>query len=489
MLVRLTKRSRVNRALAFRARIVLACAEASDTVVVRRLRTTKTTVAKWRNQFVAHRLAGLYDEPRVGAPRTITDEAVEAIIVKTLETTPSGETHWSTRSMAKAVGISHTMVGRIWRTFRLQPHRTESFKLSPDPQLVDKIRDVVGLYIAPPANAVVFAVDEKSQIQALQRAQPILPMDFGQPERRTHNYVRHGTLDLFAALNVATGEVIARGKPQHRAQDFVAFLREIESTVEPALDIHVVFDNLSAHRAPPVQRWLLRHPRVLFHFTPTYASWLNLVERFFGLLTEKALKRGSHTSIVQLRAAVLAYVGAHNDRGTPFRWVKTADEILDSMRRSAFAFSRCTVNDSTYPRNHRSRGHRIHLEQRGYAPATINLRLAAVRRIAYEAADAGLLSPELAAGIRRVKSVRQIGVRLGNWLMPEQGRRLLDATMPASPRELRDRAMIAMLIGCGLRRAELLALRLESIQQREEHWVIADLVGKAGHVRTVPIPT
>jgi transposase/transposase-like protein len=332
-LVRLTKRSRVNRALAFRARIVLACAEASDTVVVRRLRTTKTTVAKWRSQFVARRLAGLYDEPRVGAPRTITDEAVEALIVKTLETTPPGETHWSTRSMAKAVGISHTMVGRIWRTFRLQPHRTESFKLSPDPQLVDKIRDVVGLYIAPPANAVVFSVDEKSQIQALQRAQPILPMDFGQPERRTHNYVRHGTLDLFAALNVATGEVIARCKPQHRAQDFVAFLREIDGSVEPGLDVHVVLDNLSAHRAPPVQRWLLRHPRVRFHFTPTYASWLNQVERFFGLLTEKALKRGSHTSIAQLRAAILSYVDAHNDRGTPFRWVKTADEILDSLRR------------------------------------------------------------------------------------------------------------------------------------------------------------
>ena len=332
-MVRLTKRSRVNRALAFRARIVLACADASDTVVVRRLRTTKTTVAKWRSQFVARRLAGLYDEPRVGAPRTITDEAVEALIVKTLETMPPGETHWSTRSMAKAAGISHTMVGRIWRTFRLQPHRTESFKLSPDPQLVDKIRDVVGLYIAPPANAIVFSVDEKSQIQALQRAQPILPMDFGQPERRTHNYVRHGTLDLFAALNVATGEVIARCKPQHRAQDFVAFLREIEGSVEPGLDIHVVLDNLSAHRAPPVQRWLLRHPRVRFHFTPTYASWLNQVERFFGLLTEKALKRGSHTSIAQLRAAILAYVDAHNDRGTPFKWVKTAEEILDSMRR------------------------------------------------------------------------------------------------------------------------------------------------------------
>jgi transposase len=332
-LVRLTKRTRVNRAMAFRARIVLACIDASDTAVARRMRTTKTTIAKWRSQFVARRLDGLYDEPRVGAPRTITDEHVEAIIVKTLETTPPGETHWSTRSMAKATGVSHTMIGRIWRTFGLQPHRTESFKISPDPQLVEKIRDVVGLYMAPPANAVVFAVDEKAQIQALQRAQPILPMEFGQPERRTHNYVRHGTVDLFAALNVATGEVIARCKPQHRAQDFVVFLRDIESSVEPGLDIHVILDNLSAHRAPPVQRWLVRHPRVQFHFTPTYASWLNLVERFFGLLTEKALKRGSHTSIAQLRAAILAYVDAHNERSTPFKWVKTADEILDSMRR------------------------------------------------------------------------------------------------------------------------------------------------------------
>jgi transposase len=332
-LMRLTKRARVNRARAFRSRIVLACADASDSAVARRLRTTKTTVAKWRSQFVARRLAGLYDEPRVGAPRTITDEAVEAIIVKTLETTPPGETHWSTRSMAKAAGMSHTMVGRIWRTFRLQPHRTESFKLSPDPQLVDKIREVVGLYMTPPANAVVFSVDEQSQIQALQRAQPILPMDLGQPERRTHNDLRHGTLDLFAALNIATGEVLTRWTAQHRAQDFVAFLRDIDASVEPALDIHVVLDNLSAHKAPAVQRWLLRHARVHFHFTPTYASWLNLVERFFGLLTEQALKRGSHTSISQLRVAILAYVDAHNDRGTPFKWVKTADEILDSMRR------------------------------------------------------------------------------------------------------------------------------------------------------------
>jgi transposase/transposase-like protein len=332
-LVRLTQRARVNRAVAFRARIVLACADSPDTAVARRLRTTKTTVAKWRQQFVAHRLEGLYDEPRVGAPRTISDAAVEAVIVKTLETSPAGETHWSTRTMAKAAGISHSTVGRIWRTFHLQPHRTESFKLSPDPQLVAKIRDVVGLYITPPANAVVFSVDEKSQIQALQRAQPILPMDFGQPERRTHNYLRHGTLDLFAALNVATGEVLARCCGQHRAQDFVAFLREIDASVAPPLDIHVVLDNLSAHRAPPVQRWLLRHPRVRFHFTPTYASWLNLVERFFGLLTAKALKRGSHTSIPQLRDAILCYIDVHNERSTPFTWIKTADEILDKMRR------------------------------------------------------------------------------------------------------------------------------------------------------------
>jgi transposase len=333
-LVRLTKRARVNRSLAFRARLVLACAtDVTDTVVARRYRTTNATVGKWRTRFIASRLEGLYDEPRVGAPRTISDEEVEAVIVKTLETTPTGETHWSTRTMAAKAGMSHAMIGRIWRTFGLQPHVVRSFKISSDPQLVDKVRDVVGLYMHPPNNAVVFAVDEKSQIQALQRAQPILPMDLGQPERQTHNYLRHGTLDLFAALNVATGQVLARCRPQHRAQDFVAFLREIEASVEPALEVHVVLDNLSAHRAPPVHRWLLRHPRVHFHFTPTYASWLNLVERFFGLLTEKALKRGSHTSIPQLRNAILAYVDAHNEKDKPFTWTKTADEILDKMRR------------------------------------------------------------------------------------------------------------------------------------------------------------
>ena len=333
-LTRLTKRARVNRALAFRARLVLACADGTAaSAVARRVRTTNATVGKWRRRFIDRRLDGLYDEPRVGTPRTISDEDVEAVIVKTLETTPPGETHWSTRTMAANAGMSHTTIGRIWRTFGLKPHVTESFKMSPDPQLIEKIRDVVGLYMHPPTNAVVFSFDEKSQIQALERAQPILPMDIGQPERRTHNYLRNGTLDLFAALNVATGEILARCKPQHRAQDFVAFLREIEASVEPALEVHVVLDNLSAHRAPVVHRWLLRHPRFHLHFTPTYASWLNLVERFFGLLTQKALRRGSHTSVGQLRAAILAYVDAHNEKGKPFKWTKTADEILDKMRR------------------------------------------------------------------------------------------------------------------------------------------------------------
>jgi transposase len=333
-LQRLLKRTRTNRELAFRARLVLSCAdESSNTVVARRLRCTGQTVGKWRTRFINERLDGLYDEPRVGGPRRITDEEVEAVVVRTLETKPDGHTHWSTRTMAEKIGMSHTTVGRIWRTFGLKPHISQSFKLSSDPQLIEKIRDVVGLYMNPPANAVVFAVDEKSQIQALERAQPILPMDLGQPERQTHNYLRNGTLDLFAALNVATGEVVARCKPQHRAKDFVDFLRELDAHVERGLDIHVVIDNLSTHKAPAVHRFMLRHPRFQLHFTPTYASWLNLVERFFGLLTEKALKRGSFTSIPKLREAILAYVASHNARNKPFRWTKTADEILEKMRR------------------------------------------------------------------------------------------------------------------------------------------------------------
>ena len=333
-LVRLTKRMRVNRNVAFRARIVLACAETPSNVVVARLLTTSDkTVGMWRRRFVEHRLDALYDEPRPGAPRKFSDDDVEAVIVKTLESTPVACTHWSTRKMAQSAGLSASTVGRIWRAFGLTPHVTQSFKMSPDPQFVAKVRDVVGLYMNPPDNAVVFSFDEKSQVQALERAQPILPMDLGQPERRTHNYVRHGTLDLFAALNVANGEVIARCKQRHRSQDFVAFLREIDASVDAGLDVHVVLDNLSAHKSPIVKRWLLRNPRFHFHFTPTYSSWLNLVERFFGLLTEEAIKRGSHTSIPRLRAAILAYVDAHNEKRKPFKWTKTADVILDKVRR------------------------------------------------------------------------------------------------------------------------------------------------------------
>lgn len=333
-LERLARRNRTNRHHAFRAKIVLGCAEGRTNLeVARNLRTTSATVGKWRQRFVEDGVDGLFDEPRPGAPRTVTDDDVEAIIVKTLESKPKGRTHWSTRKMAEQAGVSHTTVGRIWRTFGLQPHIVESFKISDDPLFVEKVRDIVGLYINPPEHAVVFSFDEKPQIQALERAQPILPMDFGQPERQTHNYLRHGTLDLFAALDVATGQVIGRTKKQHRAEDFVAFLRVLDAEVESHLDIHIILDNLSAHKAPKVKRWLARHPRFHFHFTPTYSAWLNLVERFFGLLTQHALKRGSHTSVPALRDAIQEYIEAHNEEGKPFVWTKTADEILDTVKR------------------------------------------------------------------------------------------------------------------------------------------------------------
>jgi len=249
-----------------------------------------------------------------------------------LETTPKGRTHWSTRKMAEKAGISKSSVGRIWRAHGLKPHIVRGFKLSNDPQFIAKVRDVVGLYMNPPEHAVVFSFDEKPQVQALERAQPILPMDLGMPERQTHNYIRHGTLDLFAALNVATGEVIAKTKKQHRAKDFVSFLRVLDKTVDDDLEVHVILDNLSAHKADVVKRWLVRHPRFQLHFTPTYASWLNLVERFFALLTDEALRRGSHTSIPQLRKAIYEYVEVHNEEGKPFVWTKPADEILDKIR-------------------------------------------------------------------------------------------------------------------------------------------------------------
>jgi transposase len=333
-LEQLTRRVRTNRHLALRAKIILYCAQGlSNLAVASKVRMSNVTVGKWRTRFIEGRVAALYDEPRPGAPRTITDRDVEDVVIKTLETKPKGRTHWSTRKMAEAAGISHTSVGRIWRTFGLQPHVVQGFKISDDPLFIEKVRDIVGLYMNPPDHAIVFAFDEKPQIQALERAQPILPMDFGMPERQTGNYLRHGTLDLFAALNVATGEVFAETKKQHRAKDLVDFLRELDRHVDAQLAVHVILDNLSAHAAPAVKRWLARHPRFHFHFTPTYSSWINLVERFFGLLTEHALKRGSHTSIPALRQAIVQYVEAHNEAGKPFKWTKTADEILESVKR------------------------------------------------------------------------------------------------------------------------------------------------------------
>lgn len=335
-LERYRARARSARDLAFRAKIILRCAQGgTDKAIAAELHTTRLTVGKWRRRFIAERLDGLRDEPRPGREREIGDDQIEAIVTKTLETTPKGRTHWSTRSMAKAVGLSHSTIGRIWRAFGLQPHRTESFGLSQDPLLVEKVRDIVGLYMSPPDNAVVLCVDEKSQIQALERAQPVLPMDLGQPERRTHDYIRHGTTDLFAALDAKTGQVIGKCYAQHRTREFKLFLREIDTAVPPEFDVHVVLDNLSTHKAPEIKRWLVRHPRFHLHFTPTHASWLNLVERFFGLLTEHALRRGSHKSSRELRAAIDEYLESHNEAPKPFKWTKNADEILASIARFA----------------------------------------------------------------------------------------------------------------------------------------------------------
>ena len=335
-LERLSRRSRSAPHQAFRAKVVLQCAAGlTNSKVATTMRTTRSTVGKWRSRFVEQRMDGLYDEPRPGVTRTITDDRVEEIVTKTLESTPKGRTHWSTRSMAQHVGLSHSTIGRIWRAFGLQPHRSESFRLSQDPLLVEKVRDVVGLYMNPPDNAVVLCVDEKSQIQALERAQPVLPMTLGQPERQTHDYIRHGTTDLFAALDAATGEVLGKCYGRHRAIEFKKFLTEIEVAVPRELDIHVVLDNLATHKTPAIKRWLAKRPRFHFHFTPTHASWLNTAERFFGLLTEHALRRGSHTSVVQLRTAIQDYLDAHNDNPKPFKWTKSADQILEAIARFA----------------------------------------------------------------------------------------------------------------------------------------------------------
>ena len=332
----LAHRSRSAPQVARRARIILACAEGTfGKVVARRLHVTEGTVCLWRRRFLTNRLDGLYDEPRPGAVRTITDEQVEQVIVRTLELTPPGATHWSTRAMAKSVGLSHMAISRIWHTFGLQPHRSETFKVSNDPLLIDKIRDIVGLYLHPPTHAAVFCVDEKPQIQALDRSQPLLPMRPGQVERRTHDYKRHGTITLFAALNAKTSEVLTQFHHRHRSAQFREFLDLIDAHVPRRLDVHIIMDNYSPHKTTLIRNWFAKRPRFHVHFTPTYASWLSLVERWFAELTMKQIRRGTFRSVPQLKAAIQAFIDAHHADPKPFVWTKTADDILLSIARFA----------------------------------------------------------------------------------------------------------------------------------------------------------
>jgi transposase len=322
--------------LATRARLVLACAEGLDnTAVAAKLGISSATVGTWRRRFVERRLEGLADEPRPGAPRKITDADVERVVTATLETKPKAATHWSTRGMAEATGMSQTAVSRIWRAFGLRPHKAETFKLSTDPFFVEKVRDVVGLYMSPPERAIVLCVDEKSQVQALDRTQPLLPLRPGQAERHTHDYVRNGTTSLFAALNVATGEVIGRCHRRHRAREFLKFLDEVHARVarEPGAEVHLVLDNYATHKTPAVKRWFLRHPEYRLHFTPTSGSWLNLVERFFAEITEKRIRRGAFRSVAALEAAIREYLEHHNASPKPFVWTADADLILDRIKR------------------------------------------------------------------------------------------------------------------------------------------------------------
>jgi transposase len=329
-----TRRRTSAQALALRSRIVLLAAEGHNhREIARELGIDRNTVAKWRSRFVKHRLDGLTDEPRPGRPRMITDEQVEEVIVRTLETTPKDATHWSTRSMAAEVGLTQSAVLRIWKAFGLQPHRQETWKLSKDPLFIDKVRDVVGLYLNPPERAVVLCVDEKSQIQALDRSAPILPMLPGTPERATHDYKRSGTSSLYAALNLTTGTVIGALHSRHRAIEFKKFLATIDRDVPADLAVHLVLDNSSTHKTPAIQRWLAAHPRFVLHFTPTSSSWLNLVERWFAELTTKKLRRGAHRSVRQLNADIRAWIQTWNDHPRPYVWTKTADEILESIAR------------------------------------------------------------------------------------------------------------------------------------------------------------
>jgi transposase len=327
-------RRKTAQALALRARIVLACADGIDNkAVAAKLQVTQQTVSKWRARFVSDRLDGLFDAPRPGAPRTIDDVRVDAVIAKTLESVPAAATHWSTRTVAREMNLSQTAVTRIWRTFGLQPHRQETFKLSSDPLFVEKVRDIVGLYLDPPLKAMVLCVDEKSQIQAMDRTQPMLPLAPGIPQRRTHDYMRHGTTTLFAALDVATGEVIGEVHRRHRSSEFLRFLRTIDASVPPQLDVHLVMDNYGTHKTPSIKAWFARHPRFQVHFTPTSASWLNQVERWFATLAERYLRRSTHRSTRQLEDAIGRYLDVYNADPQPFAWSKSADDILTSLER------------------------------------------------------------------------------------------------------------------------------------------------------------
>ena len=333
-LTRWSRRPKSPMSLAQRSRIVLECARGTpNCAVAAKLDVNQATVSKWRRRFLERRLDGLVDEPRPGAPRTIGDDDVERVIVRTLEDTPTDATHWSTRDLAAKVGMSASSVGRIWQAFGLKPWLTDTFKLSEDPMFVEKVRDVVGLYMNPPEHAVVLCVDEKTSIQALDRTQPSLPMRPGQVERRTHDYVRHGVTDLFAALNLATGQVVHQTRSRHRAIEFRKFLDAIDDAVPAGLAVHVVLDNSSTHKTPEIHKWLLRHPRFTFHFTPTSSSWLNLVERWFAELTRKLLQRSAHRSVAALTADLDHWIETWNDDPKPFVWHKTADQILDGLKK------------------------------------------------------------------------------------------------------------------------------------------------------------
>ena len=330
----LASRRSTTQAMALRARIVLACSDgAQNQEVAAKLDVCQVTVSKWRRRFAVHRVEGLRDEPRPGAPRTVDDARIEAVVTATLESVPPDATHWSSRGMAAASGLSVSTVQRVWRAFGLQPHRLETFKLSTDPDFVAKVRDVVGLYMAPPDRALVLCVDEKSQIQALDRSQPMLPMRPGQPARRSHDYTRHGTTSLFAALDVATGRVIGQCYPRHRAAEFRRFLDQIEANVPADLDVHLVMDNYATHKTKLVRDWLVKRPRWHVHLTPTGSSWLNQVERFFALLTERQLRRSIHRSVADLQTTITGFIEQHNAAPKPFRWTKSASDILASIER------------------------------------------------------------------------------------------------------------------------------------------------------------